>query len=311
MSGDYCRHLLNHEPLVLFFAEAPALSSEQDELLVRGVLDRSIADHRAPWWELPPRGERPLNVIAKHCPRKVDGFLRAYLEADEEIARLWATACAKAWGDCSALNPLLNRYAHDPLQHGEIRTWAIEAIVKNGVSESIENICDLVNDKDDRIRGLVSQTYRQKHSPRPRGYIEKLLGGSSVKELLCILQVEVKEFGLSLDRSLLDEAFEAVEEYFVELDDLRHVILGGLFERAINQNFDAIPASLIVRLWSKYDPGRVHYERALSTLFKRKIILRNLVLHVLALLKFNESGLHYLGNPLIYWRPAATILSLM
>lgn len=84
MSETYCRFLLEHDPMVLFFAEVPALSPEEDELLVRSVLEQSIADHRAPWWEIPPRGERPLNVIAKHRPQKIDDFLRPYLEDHRE-----------------------------------------------------------------------------------------------------------------------------------------------------------------------------------------------------------------------------------
>jgi hypothetical protein len=293
MSVGYCRYLLQHDPLVLFFAEAPELLPEEDELLLRSVLERSITDHRAPWWEIPPRGERPLSVIAKHHPQRVEGFLSSYLEDQREIARLWATACAEVWGGCSALNPTLNRYAHDPSQHQEIRTWAIQAIMKSGDPEAVHALYDLFDDHDDRVRGLVLQAYRKTSSPSPRNYLQKLLGGSRDRHLLCMLQIEAKEFGLSIAGNRLFEAFQAVEEYFDQLEDLRNEVLAGLFERALNEEFDNIPCGLIVKLCTGHGTRRASFERTLRQLLKKEAVCGNLVTYVLDLLKDDKNEFHY------------------
>lgn len=70
-----------------------------------------------------------------------------------------------------------------------------------------------------------------------------------------MLQIEAKEFGLSVERDRLFEAFQAVEEYFDQLQDLHSPVLGGLFERALNQEFNNIPCGLIVRLCTGHDTG--------------------------------------------------------
>ncbi len=285
LSAVYGHYLLEREPLVLFFAEAPALSPEEDETLVRSVLEQAIAEHRAPWWEIPPRGEEPLGVIAKHRPQNIGKFLQPYLEDQREIARLWATACAEAWGGCSELNPILNRLGHDVSQRSDVRTWAVEAIVKSEDVQAVRGLYDLLDDRDDRVRGYVLRAYRKTDSPGPREYLQKLFGGSRDRSLLCMLEIEVGEFGLSLNANDLRDAFEGVEECFDNLQDLRNVVLRGLFEKAVQVGFDDVPPHLVVKLWSKHDSGAVYYEQPLRKLLKQEAtFLRNLWCHCLGLL---------------------------
>ena len=203
LSNEYCNYLLRTDPLILFFAEAPSLSLRDDEILTHSVLDRSIADHRAPWWEIPPRGECPLNVLRKHRPDNIHNFLVPYLQDRRQMAHLWATACVESWGGCIGLNPILDHLAHDVSTHQDARTWAVEAIVKTNDVKSIRDLYDLMAGKDDEVRGLILKAYRNTETPTPQEYIKKLAGGSRQRDRLSSLQREVKQFALSLGRNSL------------------------------------------------------------------------------------------------------------
>jgi hypothetical protein len=292
-SDKYCNYLLRTEPLVLFFAEAPSLSLRDDEILIRRVLDQSIDDHRAPWWELPPRGERPLNVLRKHRPEDIHQFLAPYLQDSRQIAQLWATACAESWGGCVELNQILDRLAHDVSTHQDVRTWAIEAIVKTNDVKSIRDLYDLMAGDDDEVKGLVLEAYRNTEAPSPQEYIRKIGGGSRQRNRLCSLQREVKQFAISLERNRLHDGFTAAQEYFDQIGNLRYIVIGGLFEAANNQDYDAVPAALIERLLNTHDTGHVYYEKSLYELLKKEPIVCNLVTHVTNALENDDAKLNY------------------
>ena len=293
ISDKYCDYLLRVDPVVLFFAEAPGLSLRDDEILTRSVLDQSIGEHRAPWWDIPPRGERPLNVLRKHRPQNIEGFLKPYLEDYREIARLWATACAESWGGCVELNPILNRLAHEVSTHQDARTWAIEAIVKTKDLDSIRGLYDLLADDDDDVRGLILEAYRKTESPTSQEYMKKIVGGSRQQQRRCSLQREVKIFGLSMERNKLHDGFAAVEEFFDQIGDLRNIVSGGLLEAAKNQDYTDVPASLVVRLLTTHDTGHVYYDKSLYELLKKEPIVRNLVTHVINLLNNDDGKVDY------------------
>ncbi len=293
ISDKYCTYLLRTDPLVLFFAEAPSLSLRDDEILTRSVLDQSISDHRAPWWEIPPRGERPLNVLRKHRPENIQEFLAPYLQDSRQIAQLWATACAESWGGCVELNPMLDLIARDVSTHQDARTWAIEAIVKTNDVKSIRDLYDLMAGDDDEVRGLVLEAYRNTEAPSPQEYMKKIEGGSRQRHRLCSLQREVKQFALSLERNRLHDGFTAVQEYFDQLGNLRYIVIGGLFEAAKNQDYVDVPATLIERLLNTHDTGHVYYEKGLYELLKKEPIVRNLVTHVTNALNNDDAKLNY------------------
>ena len=277
---------MENDPLVLFFAESPGLTPEEDEKLMKTVIDQAIKEHRAPWWEIPPRGEKPLYVLSKHRHSNIVSFLKPYLEHPDEFARLWGTACAQAWGGQVKLNEFLIRLAHDTTQHVEIRSWAIQAVTHTKNADDIRQLYDLFDDHDDRVRGYVLHAYRITETPNPQEHLQKLRGGSRDTSLTCMLQIEATEFGLSLDIEQLAEAFQVVEEYFDDLKDLRNDVLKGLFQRAIELSFNDISPNLIIKLWSIYDIGKVHYEKQLDQLLQQqKELFRKLWHHILQVLK--------------------------
>ncbi len=292
LSDEYCDYLLRVDPLVLFFAEAPGLSLRDDEILTRSVLDQSIHDHRAPWWEIPPRGERPLEMLRKHRPENIEAFLKPYLEDYREIAQLWATACAESWGGCVELNPILNRLAHEVSTHQDARNWAIEAVLKTNDLDSIRGSYDLLSDDDDRVRGLILEAYRKIESPTPQEYMKKIVGVSRQNHRGG-LQREVKAFGLSMDRNKLPACFAAVEEYFDQIGDLRNNVSGGLLEAAKNQDYTDVPATFLAKLLSTHDTGHVYYEKPLAELLKKEPVVRNLVAHVIKSLDDDDSKIDY------------------
>jgi hypothetical protein len=96
-----------------------------------------------------------------------------------------------------------------------------------------------------------------------------------------------------MEPNRLHDALDAIQEYFDQLGDLRNLVVGGLFEAAMNQEFDDVPCALIERLLSNHDTGRVYYEKPLRELLKRESIIRNLIVHVINLLKDHDNKVYY------------------
>ena len=258
-------YLIVSDPLVAFFAEMPSLPREQDEQLLRAVLDDAITNSRAPWWELPPRGERPSQALTRHRPQDTAAFLRLYVDSPNQFARLWGTFCAHAWGGSSALNPLLDRLVHDPQEHIDSRKAAIAAIAATRELQAVRALYDLLDDHDDQVRGEVLAAYRQLDSPSPQEFIAQLYGGARTPHAYGRLQTEAESFGRTLDAAQLSEALAAVTVHFESLADLRPFILRGLFQRAVALGFHDIPPALILQCWIaqetrtelRYDPEDV------------------------------------------------------
>src|SRR5262249_33499433 len=148
----------------------PALPRDQDEQLLRAVLDDAVTSNRAPWWEIPPRGERLDNALVKHRPQDIASFLWPYVASPNQLARLWGTVCANAWGGSPALNSLLDQLAHDLTQHVEIRKAAIRAVAATQDLSAIRGLYDLFGDNNDQVRGEVLRAYRL-DNPSPRAFI--------------------------------------------------------------------------------------------------------------------------------------------
>ncbi len=122
LSPEFREYLIEYDPLVAFFAELSDLPPETKEHLTKAVIDKAITDHRASYWEVPPRGERPIDFLHKHHPSDVTTFLRPYLERVDEISMLWATDCAMVWGRTDSLNVILLNLAHNDELNVQIRT---------------------------------------------------------------------------------------------------------------------------------------------------------------------------------------------
>lgn len=264
VSTGFREYLIQSDPLVLSLSEVSGLPAEVDELLTRKMVDQAIATHRAPWWAIPPRGERPLDWLPKHRPRDVGRFVLPHLEASDEIALLWGTACAEVWGGSAALNDILIDLAHDASLNVEIRKNAIDAVLASGDNASIRELYDLLRSEDDQVRGHTLRAYRITESPSPSDYIAQLHGGAHNRSLLCRLQTEVASFGLSLDESQLQEAFRQAFLSFEKLGNLRGHLMRGLLGRAVELGFDDIPPPLVIRLWLSRDVGDVYYRDALG-----------------------------------------------
>lgn len=266
MSSEFRDYLIETDPLVAFLAELPDLPPEADEQLTTAIIDSSIAERRAYWWGVPPRGERPDKVLPKHRPRDIASFVRPYLQRSDEMSLLWATACVNAWGGSVEINGLLVDLAHDDKLHVETRKNAIYAILATGEKKNICKLYDLLDTKDDQVRGHVLRAYRKTESPTPTDYIVKLRGGAHNDNLLSVLQIEARRFGSSYDQRELQEAFQEVNSRFEEFGNLRSDVISGLLLRAVELNFDDIPPSLVVKLWQSRDVGEAYYEEQLKKL---------------------------------------------
>lgn len=273
ISPRFQSFLIENDPLVAFLSEMPGLPAEVDEQLTKLVIDQAVSQHRAPWWEIPPRGERPVDWLSKHCPRNVGEFVRPYLQQPNEIARLWGTAALSAWGGSRELNPLLVDLAHDDSQNVEIRKDAIEAVLATGEVPDIYKLYDLLDSRDDQIRGQVLDAYRVTDHPTPQEFIAHLRGGAHDDRLRCLLQVEPLLYAQTLNARQLEEALRLAEQQYEDIGSLRDDLLQGLLRRANELNFLDIPASLILKIWG----GGTHYdifiEKELTPLLQNNPVL--------------------------------------
>lgn len=261
MSEPFCDYLIKADCLVALFAELPSLPRDKDETLLRAFIDDAIVKNRLPWWEVPPRGERPFTVLPKHRPQNIAAFLQPYLESSDGVARLWGTGCAAVWGGDVAFNDTLSRLALDVLEHISTREWAIEAITSTKDIQTVRSLYSLFDDLHDQIRAEILRAYRLLDAPSPREFITKLCGGSREENLRCLLQTEAETFGLGLDSCHLTEAFQAATENFENLRDLKVYLLKGLFHRADELHFVDIPVELIIKCWRARDRGDLSYDR--------------------------------------------------
>jgi hypothetical protein len=295
-SEAFADYLIDADPLVAFLAEMPSLSHEVAERLLKTVLDDAVASSRAPWWEIPPRGERPREALRKHRPRDVAAFLQPYLTSTDEIARIWGTACAEAWDGAKALNRVLQQLAHDPSQNVGIRKSAVAAIAATKELKAVRGLYDLFDDSRDEVRGEVLRAYRQVDGPAPRDFIAKLRGGSRDTHLYCLLQIEAEGFGCTLEVSQLREAFEAVTEHFADLRDLKLPVLRGLFRQAIALRFADVPVDLFVQCWDRlslsHDQLLSDEETIIQFLRQEPVLFERVWSHVLARLESSDERIY-------------------
>jgi len=299
--GDF---LLAADPLVAFLAETPVSSTEYDERLLKTVIDSAIASGLAYWRSIPPRGDRLDHALHKHRPRDIGAFLQPYLSSSEEMALLWATACAKAWGGASELNEILLKLAYNPEQNVETRKNAIDAILASQSREDIRKLYGLFSSRDDQVRGHTLVAYRITEIPSPREFIEKLCGGALDDSLYCILQREALGYGALLATTEeLDEAFRAVDELYGRLGNLRSLLLGGLVQHAIELEFDDVPPSLFIKIWEDHTAFRDdRYTANLERLLRSsRALFARVWQHTLHLLGQDEHRLYSLrfGNGLV------------
>ncbi len=244
LSSRYCDRLLSDDPLVALFAENNSLSAEQQTVLLVRVIELAVRDGRNPWWEVPPRGEIPVNALRRYRPANPSTFLRGYLTGDEPIARMRAAACAATWS-ATELNDVLLRICKQAEEHSSTRKWAMHAVYASGDLATTRLLYSLTADSDDSVRGDALQIYRHSEHPTPSDYLRRLRGGATDKDVYCSLQQEARQFGLELPPGALGEAFSAVDRELVELSDLGGFVLSGLFERAADIGFAEIPADFV------------------------------------------------------------------
>lgn len=272
-SEAFRNYLINTNPFIALHAEISFLSRIDIEQLLRSVLDDAINNKQSPFWESGPRGERPIDMIAKYRPGDVAGFLRPYLESADEFARVWGVACAESWEGANDLNEVLSRLAHDAQQDERVRISAINAIAATNNREQVRELYDLFDVANDSIRGAVIRAYRKVEQPSPRSFIQRFRGGMRQSNVFGLLQVEILEYLRALSSSQISEAFQAVEEEFDELGDLKIYFLEGLFNHAAKIGFYEVPAALILQCWISDNTGLSAYEKALQKIFKENPVL--------------------------------------
>jgi hypothetical protein len=262
VSPGFLDYLLQRDPLVALFAELPMTSSDLDDRLLRSVMDEAISKGRAPWWNVAPRGEMPIQYMHKHRPTDVEAFFRPYLETDNEFALLWATTFLSELGGEKALNPLLLDLARDARLHLEIRKNSIDAIVATKETKSIERLYPLIDSRHDDIRGHVIHAYRVIESPGPSGIVPRFSGGSRQPNYIGSLHREVYRYIRNLDTCLIPDAFKAVMEHYNRLGNLLDLFLRELFRRAEEDEVTDIPPEVVI--WRLCDVrGRIDYEQQL------------------------------------------------
>jgi hypothetical protein len=275
VSEPFRRHLLACDPLVAFFAETPAVGADEREALLRAVLDEAVAQRRAPWWEVAPRGEPAGAPLARHRPADAAGFLRPYLEGPDVFARLWGTTCAETWGGVVELNGTLCRLALDDSQHAEIRHAAVAAVAATDDLAAVRTLYGLFDDADDSLRGRLLRAYRRLERPAPADVIARLRGGSRDRSLLCALQSEAGNFAQDYGPEELVAAFGAADEHFEALQDLRGPVIDGLFGRAVALHCADVPARLVLRCWLARDARmRLYLDNVNRLLLEHRSLFR-------------------------------------
>lgn len=292
-SPEFFEHLLKSDPLVSFFAEAPGLSRDREEALLRSVFDTEIAQQHPPWYEMSPSGVRPESVLSKHRPDNIYTFLLPYLENADEFSRLWATSAADKWGGDVQLNPSLGKIAQDSSQHSHARCWAIQAIGHTRNLEAIRALYNLFDDADDQVRGYAIKVYRLTERPSPGELLAKFNGGARDHNFYGTLKDEARYFGLTLNAEELKEAGMAIEKDFSAFGDLRDLILAGLFERAAELHSTDIPPGVIVRLWCDHNASTPYFDDELERLLRQEgQIVQALWNHIMELLKVKTAGVY-------------------
>lgn len=255
-SPGFRDYLIRRDPMVALLAETPSLPPDDDERLLKEVIDSAIASGVGYWHRIPPTGQRLDQALPNHRPKDVSVFLQPYFDVHDELALSWATACARAWDGDPKLNPVLLGLAQDPRQSTEVRINAIDAVLASQCQEDIRQLYRLFDARDDQVRGHTLVAYRITEEPSPRDFIEKLRGGALDDSLYCSLQRETRRYGSLLGtHAELDEAFQAVDEMHGQLGDLSPLLLEGLVRQAIELEFGDLPPSLFVKVWSDRQYG--------------------------------------------------------
>lgn len=250
MSASFFEHLLEADPLVAFMAEGANLPNEKDTLLTQKVIDNAILHGRAPWFEVPPQGEKLYKALPRHRPDNISEFIHPYIARSDEFSLLWATTCASMWNGSSTLNARLNEIVHDDKVHLQARLEAINAILATEIVEDISRLYDVLDspDTDDQVRGHVLRAYRKTSSPLPADYISKLRFRRNQRNLLSLLQLEPAMYAKSLRAQELEAAFLHLDHQFDEIEDLRPHFCQGLLERAVEIGWTDIPPTILLHI---------------------------------------------------------------
>ncbi|MCL5952225.1 MAG: hypothetical protein M1132_10980 [Chloroflexi bacterium] len=264
MSPAFSSFLIENDPLVAFISETTGLSPEDDERLTRTVIENGIAENRAPWWEVPPRGDRPQDWFWRHRPRDKAAFIGGYLQHPNEIARLWGTAAIAAWGGVAEVNARLIALAHDTTQHTEIRRQAIEAVAGSGVVEDVRQLYDLLESEDDIVHGAALDAYRVTEHPAPRDFIAKLMTPPHNEHLICMLEIEPEIYALSLDIAQLPEAYAETDRRYSDIRGFIDHLMRGLLRRSRELSYRDIPATLVLKIWRGGADYGIDYDTTLN-----------------------------------------------
>jgi len=251
VSESFCSHQINNEPFVALMSEAALLGPRESDEWLRAFLDKAIADRVSPLWPYGREGLLPLHMISKHRPFAMEDLLQPYLTHPDPFARLWGTACAEAWGGAQGLNQMLDGVAHDTDEVTEVRKQAIYGIAATHDRDAVPRLFDLLEDRDDTVRGAAIKVYREMENPCQHRYFALLKGGSRQRNVTGLLHAEVCNFIDLLEPSQLPEALLAVDANFEPLSDLTYLILSHLFDRAIGHQLREIPADLLIKCWTK------------------------------------------------------------
>ncbi len=250
LSQDFASRLAREDPVVALFAESLDFTQEFREEILRRFVERAIKEERYPWWEVPPRGDIPLTMIGRLCPRDKEAFLRPLLSRKNRTSRMWGAACAAKWDGAKALNRVLLARALDRSEHVDIRCWSLKAIRATGDNTTLEQLRPLTEETNDTLRTDALSLLRESLGCSPTEYLAQLVGGSREETHNGGLHFEVQDFGESLPRESLGEAFGAVQKGLNHFGDLGRTVLRGLFKGALERGFPDVPPELVYQFLS-------------------------------------------------------------
>ncbi|NQT53456.1 hypothetical protein HQ576_15465, partial [bacterium] len=244
MNGEFCRHLIAHDPVAAFFGENPQLSDEGRTALLKSVIDWAVREHISYWEPLRPRGEACRTFLPNWRPPDPAGSLKPYLTHENSMAHMWAARCAATWNGIAALNDMLFALAFDSSEHLYTRTDSIDAIVATGDERKIRSLCELIDDDCDSTCAHAFTVWHEHARPHPAEFLIKLRERTSRAKEMSHLEMHGQLFGHRLNEHDLRVALEYMAGEFAQYGHPRHRVVAGLLERARELPLVSVPAPL-------------------------------------------------------------------